>query len=250
MDEILATFRPDLYRGKRILVSGGTSGIGLAIARGFRGLGGDVIASGSSEAKVASLRADPANAGLRFERLDVRDASAVSAFVGGLPGLDVLVNAQGIARPMAEFAEKNWAEVLDVNLSSAMRLAMAARGPLTRSRGAIVNVASMLSWLADPSVPAYGASKAGILGLTHALAHAFGPHGVRVNAIAPGYHETAMTKPLWSDPAAAARIAERSALKRWGTVDDLVGATLFLASPAAAFVTAATLPVDGGYVVG
>jgi NAD(P)-dependent dehydrogenase (short-subunit alcohol dehydrogenase family) len=250
MDAILATFRPDLYAGKRILVSGGSSGIGLAIARGFAGLGGEVIASGSSEAKLGAARADAAHAGLRFERLDVRDAAAVSSFIGSLSGLDVLVNAQGIARPKAEFTEATWLEVIDVNLNSAMRLAMAARAHLARSRGAIVNVASMLSWLADPAVPAYGASKAGILGLTRALAHAFGPEGIRVNAIAPGYHKTAMTKGLWAQPAAAAKIAERSALKRWGTVDDLVGATLFLASPAAAFVTAATLPVDGGYVVG
>lgn len=250
MDAFLASFRPDLYAGKRILVSGGTSGIGLSIARGFARLGGTVIASGSSEAKVASARADETNAGMRFERLDVRDAAAITEFVGAMAGLDVLVNAQGIARPKAEFAAKTWDQVIDVNLSSAMRLAMAARAHLARSRGAIVNVASMLSWLADPSVPAYAASKAGILGLTRSLAHAFGPEGIRVNAIAPGYHKTAMTKPLWSDPVAAERIADRSALKRWGTVDDLVGATLFLASPAASFVTAATLTVDGGYLVG
>jgi hypothetical protein len=107
----------------------------------------------------------------------------------------------------------------------------------------------MLSYSCRRLVPAYGASKAGVLGLTRHLAHAFGPDGIRVNAIAPGYHKTAMTKPLWNDPGPAERIAQRSALKRWGTTEDLVGAVLFLASPAAAFITGADLPVDGGYVV-
>jgi len=105
----------------------------------------------------------------------------------------------------------------------------------------------MLSYLADASVPAYCASKAGILGLTRALAHQWGNDCVRVNAIAPGYHKTDMTKPLWSDPLAADRIVQRSAVQRWGTTEDLVGLTLFPASEAAGFVTRVTLPVDGGY---
>ena len=162
----------------------------------------------------------------------------------------MLVNAAGIARPNDEYREDVYLDVIDVNLNSVMRLSMAARPLLAKSRGAIINVASMLSYLADTAVPAYCASKAGILGLTRALAHSFGPEGIRVNAIAPGYHRTEMTKPLWSDAAAAEKITDRSALKRWGTVDDLVGPTLFLASPAAAFITGEILAVDGGYVSG
>ncbi|MDQ0475233.1 SDR family NAD(P)-dependent oxidoreductase [Labrys wisconsinensis] len=250
MDEIIATFRPDLFAGKHVLVSGASSGIGLAMAQGFARLGATVIATGSSAAKLEAEKADPANKGIRFALLDVKDRKAIDAFLGALPALDVLVNAAGIARPEAEFTEETYLEVIDVNLNSAMRLAMAAQPLLARSRGVVINTASMLSYLADESVPAYGASKTGIVGLTRALAHRFGKDGIRVNAIAPGYHKTAMTKALWSDPPAASRIAERSALKRWGTVDDLVGTALFLASPAALFVTAATLPVDGGYVVG
>ena len=187
--------------------------------------------------------------GIRFERLDVRDRNAVDAFVGALPGLDVLVNAAGVARPESEYEEEGFLDVMDVNLNSVMRVSMAARPLLARTKGAIINFASMLSYLADDSVPAYCASKTGILGLTRALAHRFGPQGIRVNAIAPGYHKTDMTKALWSDPEPAAKIAAKAALKRWGTVDDLVGAAVFLSSPAAQFVTAATLPVDGGYVV-
>ena len=250
MDETLRSFRPDLYAGKRILVSGASSGIGLAVAQGFARRGGDVLATGSAAEKLATAERDHGGGGLRFAALDVRDPGAVAAFVGALPGLDVLVNMAGIARPGAEFTEEGYREVIEVNLNSVMRLSMAARPHLAKSRGSIINTASMLSYLADAAVPAYGASKSGILGLTRHLAHAFGPEGIRVNAIAPGYHKTAMTQPLWSDPLAAARIAERSALKRWGSVDDLVGAVLFLASPAAAFITGVDLPVDGGYVTG
>jgi NAD(P)-dependent dehydrogenase (short-subunit alcohol dehydrogenase family) len=250
VDEIKATFRPDLYAGKRVLVSGASSGIGLAVARGFRDVGAAVIATGSSEAKLAAARADNRNKGIRFETLDVRLPTVITAFVGALPGLDVLVNAAGIARPVAEFTDETYLEVIDVNLNSVMRLSMAARPHLAASRGSIINFASMLSYLADATVPAYGASKTGVVGLTRQLAHAFGPEGIRVNAISPGYHRTDMTKALWDDPEPAARIAARSALKRWGEAEDLVGTALFLASPAAAFLTGADLPVDGGYVTG
>jgi NAD(P)-dependent dehydrogenase (short-subunit alcohol dehydrogenase family) len=248
MDDVLATFRPGLFAGKRVLISGGSSGIGLAMAQAFARLGAEVIATGTSAAKLSAAKADPANKNIRFESLDVRDRKAIDAFFAALPGLDVLINTAGIAKPEKEFDEPDYLDVIDVNLNSVMRLAMAARPLLAKSKGAIVNTASMLSYIADDSVPAYCASKTGVLGLTRALAHRFGPDGIRVNAIAPGYHKTNMTKPLWSDPEPAARIARKTALKRWGTVDDLVGTAIFYASPASAFVTATTLPVDGGYL--
>ncbi len=244
------SFAPGLFAGRHVLVSGGSSGIGLAVARGFARSGAQVIATGTSERKLAALRAGDAADGVRFEPLDVRDSPAIRAFVDRLHGLDVLVNAAGIALPVREFDEASYLEVIDVNLNSVMRLSMAAREKLRASKGSIVNFASMLSTLADPVVPAYGASKAGVLGLTRHLAHAFGPDGIRVNAVAPGYHRTDMTAGLWQDPVAEARIASRSALKRWGSAEDLVGACLFLASPAAGFVTGANFVVDGGYVSG
>jgi len=249
MDEILSTFRPDLFSGKHAVVSGGSSGIGLAVAQAFARLGASVIATGTSAAKLREAAADPANKAIRFETLDVRDRAAIDAFMGGLPRLDVLINMAGIARPEEEYSEAGYLDVIDVNLNSVMRLSMAAQPLLAQSKGVIINTASMLSYVTDESVPAYCASKTGVLGLTRALAHRFGPDGVRVNAIAPGYHKTNMTKPLWSDPEPAAIIARKTALKRWGTVNDLIGAAIFFASPASAFVTATTLPVDGGYVV-
>ncbi len=249
MHDILSTFRPDLFAGKTVVVSGGSSGIGLALAQGFARLGADVIATGSTSARLDAAKAGNVDRNIRFEKLDVRDKKAVDAFFAALPALDVLVNAQGIARPEAEWTEETYLEVIDVNLNSAMRLSMAAYPLLVKSKGSIINFASMLSYLADASVPAYGASKAGIMGLTRALAHKFGKDGIRVNAIAPGYHKTDMTKGLWSDPGPAEMIANKSAFKRWGTTEDLVGTAIFYASPASLFVTATTLPVDGGYVV-
>lgn len=248
--QTVGSFAPGLFEGKAVIVSGGSSGIGLAIARGFKALGASVHATGSSLGKLDAARSDPANAGIVFGQLDVRDTAAVKQWMGTHAAIDVLVNAQGVARPDVEWTEEGFLDVMDINLSSAFRLTMAALPQLQASRGAVVNVASMLSFLADAEVPAYTASKTGILGLTRALAHKFGPQGVRVNAIGPGYHTTDMTRGLWEDPVSHDRIAQRSALKRWGSADDLFGSVAFLCSPAAAFVTGVVLPVDGGYHTG
>jgi len=250
MKDILACFRPDLFAGSAVVVSGGSSGLGLAIAQGFAGLGASVVATGTSESKLADAATDPANLGIKFRRLDVRDSQAVADFMHGLARLDVLVNAQGIGRPVEEWDEAVFLDVLDVNLSSVMRLSTAAKPLLETSKGSILNIASMLSYLMDTVVPAYTTSKTGLLGLTRVLAHAYGPLGIRVNAIAPGYHRTELTRPMWDNPEISGKFADRAALKRWGEADDVVGAALFLASPAGAFITAAALPVDGGYVSG
>ncbi|MBM4124499.1 MAG: SDR family oxidoreductase [Nitrospira sp.] len=250
MDDVIKCFQPDLFKDRHVLVTGGTSGIGLGIARGFARLGARVIATGSSEKKLAALKAGLSDGSLSFQRLDVRNVEEIRRVIGDFGRLDVLVTAAGIARPHDEFTDPVYDEVMEVNLNSVMRLAMAARSLLAKSHGSILSIASMLSYLADPNVPAYCASKTGLVGLVRSLSHAFGPEGIRVNAIAPGYHKTDMTRVHWENPPVAAKISERSALKRWGTVDDLVGAALFLSSPAARFITGATLPVDGGYGIG
>ncbi|MES2249157.1 MAG: SDR family oxidoreductase [Pseudomonadota bacterium] len=248
--DILGTFRNDLFSGKSVVVSGATSGIGLALAHGFARLGASVVATGSNPEKIARESANPDNRSIRFELLDARNGEAIKAFSARFDTLDVLVNAQGILCGDAEHTEEAFLDVIDVNLNGVMRMSYAFREHLIRSRGSIINISSMLSYLVEPEIPAYAASKTGLLGLTRTLAHAYGPHGVRVNAISPGYHKTDMTKVLWSVPKSHDLVANHSALKRWGSTEDLVGAAIFFASPAAAFVTATDLPVDGGYVVG
>ncbi len=247
MSDVTTTFHPALFAGRTVLVSGATRGIGLGIARGFARLGASVLATGSGEVAAVETRASEPN--ISFARLDVRDARTITTFVESQSRLDVVVNCAGIARPQAEYDDDTYLEVMDVNLNSVMRISRAARPLLERSGGSIINIASMLSYLADPAVPAYCASKTGLLGLTRSLAFSFGPK-VRVNAIAPGYHKTEMTKVHWQNPPVEKAIAERAALKRWGDVDDLVGVALFLASPAARFITGACIPVDGGYSIG
>jgi NAD(P)-dependent dehydrogenase (short-subunit alcohol dehydrogenase family) len=250
MKDIIDSFGRRVFEGKHVIVSGGSSGIGLAIARGFAALGADVVATGTSATKLDAARRDSANSGVRFDTLDVRDSAAVKHFMAAQSRIDILVNGQGVARPGDEWTEETFLDVMDVNLSSAFRLTTAALSKLEATRGSVVNIASMLSYLADAEVPAYTASKTGLVGLTRALAHRFGGSGVRVNAVAPGYHITEMTRGLWENPQTEASIAGRSALKRWGTVDDLIGATVFLCTPAAAFITGTVLPVDGGYHTG
>jgi NAD(P)-dependent dehydrogenase (short-subunit alcohol dehydrogenase family) len=250
MHDFLQSFSSDLFADKTVLVTGGSSGIGLEIARGFAHLGARVIAVGSSTQKIHALATQGTPPGLSFKRLDVADPAAIVDFVHTLDSLDILINAAGIARPGDEYLDEVFQNVLDINLTSAMRLSMTALPLLEKSRGSIINIASMLSFMADADVPAYCASKSGVVGLTRALAHRFGPKGIRVNAIAPGYHRTDMTRPLWEDPTAAEKIEQRTALKRWGEAGDLVGAALFLSGPAAAYITGVTLPVDGGYVSG
>ncbi|MDZ5696028.1 SDR family NAD(P)-dependent oxidoreductase [Chelativorans sp. M5D2P16] len=246
MQEILHTFRPDLFSGRHALVVGATSGIGLDIARGFAGLGARVTATGSSAGKIAGLDEE----GISFERLDVRDADAVRAFCAAQTRVDVLINAAGVARGEEEWQEEVFLDTIDVNLNAQMRFSFALHDRLAETRGSIVNIASMLSFLADPGVPAYCASKTGVLGLTRACAHRWGREGIRVNAIAPGYHKTDMTKPIWSRPKGEAAISKRTALGRWGTTEDLVGAALYLCSPAAAYITGICLEVDGGFATG
>jgi NAD(P)-dependent dehydrogenase (short-subunit alcohol dehydrogenase family) len=253
IEKAVSSFRADLFKDKVVLVSGGTSGIGLDLARGFAALSARVIATGSSRSKLDAQSADSANKGIEFRYLDVRDNAAILALVQDLSQLDVLVNCAGISHGGSELDDiEKFQDVVDVNLVSMMRLAKAARILLGQSRGSVINISSMLRYLVEgnSNVVAYTASKTGVLGLTRALAHSLGEKGIRVNAISPGYHKTDMTKPLWSIPASEAMVAKRTALQRWGTTYDLVGYAVFLASPAASYVTATELPVDGGYVVG
>jgi NAD(P)-dependent dehydrogenase (short-subunit alcohol dehydrogenase family) len=250
MQLIVDSFRSDLFAGRTILVSGGSSGVGLALARGFAALGGQVVATGTSDDKIARNRTDAANAGITFAQLDVRDGAAIVSTLSQFERLDVLVNAAGILSVDAPFDEHVYRDVIDVNLNGALRLALAGEPLLRQSSGSILNIVSMACFTAGPAMLAYTASKSALKGLTHALAHRLGRDGIRVNAVAPGFHKTEMSAPVWSDPALSERVVGRTALGLWGEVDDLVGPALFLSSPAAAYVTGETMIVDGGWLTG
>jgi NAD(P)-dependent dehydrogenase (short-subunit alcohol dehydrogenase family) len=228
------------FAGKAALVTGGTSGIGRAIAEAFVAAGAHVVAAGLP----GSTTPPGVN---RIEELDVTDDAAVRRLMGSLPRLDFLVNAAGVIRRDDEFDPVVFASVLDINLTGTMRSCMAARPLLATSKGAVVNVASMLSYFGGARVPAYSASKGGIAQLTRSLALAWATEGIRVNAVAPGWIATPLTQALQDDPARAAVLLGRTPMARWGRPEEVAGPVLFLCSEAAAFMTGAIVPVDGGY---
>jgi len=237
------TFANDAFAGRHVLVVGGSSGIGAGIGQAFAAHGASVRVTGATPNEVAKLDAVAASV------LDVRDAAAVKALIDCLPALDVLVNCAGVIRRGLEHEPEAFAEVVDINLNGTMRCCAAARAKLAERRGCIVNMASMLSFFGGGLVPGYSASKGGVAQLTKSLAIAYAEQGVRVNALAPGWIATPLTEALQSDPARSDPILARTPLRRWGTPADVAGAALFLASPAAAFVTGVVLPVDGGYLI-
>ena len=230
------------------LVTGGTSGIGQAIARAFLQAGYQVQVTGRTIDEVSVFRSSHPE--IIALEMDVSAPASIDATVQRLDRLDVLVNAAGtILREGREHDPTAFAQVVDVNLNGTMRVCSACHELLAASRGSVVNIASMLSFFGSGFVPAYSASKGGLVQLTKSLAIAWADEGIRVNAIAPGWIETAMTAPLIADSERRNAIIRRTPLRRWGKPEDVAGAAIFLCSPAASFITGAVLPVDGGYSI-
>lgn len=229
----------------KAIVTGGTTGIGFGIATAMVDAGYEVRVTGLTGEQVAAV---PQREHLSAVILDVTSAASVAAVLEPFDELAALINCAGVIfRNGAEFDIETFQKVIDVNLTGTMRMCVAARPKLGAARGAIVNTASMLSYFGGPSIPAYTASKGGVAQLTKALAVAWAPEGIRVNAIAPGWIATELTRGLVEDEARSAAILGRTPMQRWGEPADIGGAAVFLCSEAARFITGAILPVDGGY---
>ncbi|MFF0018528.1 SDR family oxidoreductase [Streptomyces sp. NPDC005374] len=243
--------------GKLAVVTGARRGIGRAMARALAEAGADVIGVSASLEAGSEVEKDVTAAGRTFEaiRTDFADPAAVRALGADLAErtrpVDILVNNAGTIRraPAAEHPEADWELVLQVNLNAQFALSRAVGAAMVaRGQGKIIFTASLLSFQGGINVPGYTAAKHGIAGLTKALANEWAPHGVNVNAIAPGYIATDNTQALQDDPVRSEAILGRIPAARWGTADDLAGATVFLASDAAAYVHGTVLPVDGGWL--
>jgi NAD(P)-dependent dehydrogenase (short-subunit alcohol dehydrogenase family) len=234
---------------KKVFITGGTSGIGAAIARAFAATGASVTATGAQPAEVDAAQAQIANRLIAFQVLDVRHTAQVQDMLGEWGDFDVLVNCAGIIQRQVEHDPEAFAQTVDINLNGTMRACAAARAGLKARQGCIVNTASMLSFFGGGLTPGYSASKGGVAQLTKSLAIAYAADGIRVNAVAPGWIATPLTQALQDDPARSTQIVGRTPMGRWGQPEDVAEPVLFLASPAARFITGVVLPVDGGYLI-
>jgi NAD(P)-dependent dehydrogenase (short-subunit alcohol dehydrogenase family) len=238
-----------LASGFHAVVIGGAGDIGAAIANLFCDLGATVTATGVDDADIARTLLKPRE-GLTLAPLDVTDDAAIAAFASPHARVDALINCAGILARDKEYEIETFMKVIDVNLTGTFRTCNAFRHALARAKGAIVNIASMNATLALPRIPAYCASKGGVVMLTKALALAWADEGIRVNAVAPGYVETAINAAGRTDRAHYQRIADRTAVKRWGQPEEIAGAVAFLCMPASQYATGTVVAVDGGFLAG
>jgi len=247
---------PFSLAGRRAVVTGGNRGIGAAIAFGLARAGADIISiHRSPEEPPVAARVRELGRGYTALHADlslVDDLTMLAdAAIDAHGPVDILVNNAGLQarHPAAAFPLEDWRLLLDTNLTAAFVLCQAFGRPmLERGRGAIVNVASLLSFQGGITVPAYAAAKAGLAGVTRALANEWAAGGVNVNAVAPGYIATELNTALLDDPVRGRQIGERIPAGRWGQPEDVAGAVVFLCSPAAAYIHGHVLVVDGGWM--
>ena len=237
--------------GKRALVTGSSQGIGLALARGLAAAGAEVVLNGRDLEKLAAAVA--LVPGARALAFDATDHAAVRAAVDGFEAevgaIDILVNNAGMQHraPLEEFPEEAFQRLLQVNIASVFNVGQAcARHMIARGAGKIVNICSVQTALARPGIAPYTATKGAVGNLTKGMATDWAKHGLQCNAIAPGYFDTPLNAALVADPAFSAWLEKRTPAGRWGKVEELVGACVFLTSAASSFVNGHCLYVDGG----
>ncbi len=229
-------------QGKHVLISGGSGGIGSAFAHAFLQHGAQVT--------VTDLKPPPDDvlkAGARFETLDVTSDEAVLALSKKIDRLDVLIHCAGKLKRGDEHHPEVFRGIVDIHLFGNVRLAAAFRPHLKQTRGCLINIASMYSYFGAPQVPAYAAAKTAVVGLTRSLALAYAEDGIRVNAIAPGWIATEISRGGRENPEFNDKLLGRLPNKRWAEPEELAGTALFLASSASALINGVTIPVDGGY---
>ena len=240
--------------GRRALVTGSSQGIGLALAEGLAAHGAAVVLNGRDAAKLdaATERLAGLGHGVAQAAFDVTDPEAAAAGVAAVLAegpIDILVNNAGMQfrTSLEDFPIDKWQALMTTNVSSVFNVSQpVARAMIARGRGKIINIASVQSELARPGIAPYTATKGAVRNLTRGMATDWAKHGLQVNAIAPGYFETPLNRALVDDPAFSDWLAKRTPAARWGRVEELVGAAVFLAGDASSFVNGHILYVDGG----
>jgi gluconate 5-dehydrogenase len=241
--------------GKRALVTGSSQGIGFALAQGLLDAGAEVVLNGRDTAKLAAAaKAINGDAGkIHTLAFDATDHAAVKAAVDGFEAdtgaIDILVNNAGMQfrTPLEDYPADMWAKLLETNISTVFNVGQAAANHMIkRGAGKIINIASVQTALARPGIAPYTATKGAVGNLTKGMATDWAKHGLQVNAIAPGYFDTPLNEALVKDPEFSAWLEKRTPAGRWGNVEELVGACIFLSSAGSSFVNGHTLYVDGG----
>ena len=236
------TQTPDFsVKGQTVLITGGAGGIGRALTEGFLAHGAAVIVADLAEPAV------PLASGVRFETLDVTDDAAVAALAGRIETLDCVIHCAGMLSRWEEYKSEVFSRVIDVHLTGNMRLANAFRPHLKASGGCLINIGSMYSYFGAPQVPAYAAAKTAVVSLTKSLAIAFAADGIRVNAIAPGWIKTEISRGGRENPEFNSKVVARIPNGEWAEPEELAGTAVFRASPASRLINGVTIPVDGGY---